>query len=80
VRIRDEECMVELYSDMEQLTAEHEPRTWPDDAHSSNTWGILPPRSYFGFDAAAVEWERRGLEALGNPLPPLSDPVPAGGD
>jgi catechol-2,3-dioxygenase len=69
VRIPEEECMVELYSDMEQLTADHEPRTWPDDAHSSNTWGILPPRSYFRFDAAAVDWERQGLEALGHPLP-----------
>lgn len=61
--------MVELYSDMEQLTADHEPRAWPDDAHSSNTWGILPPRSYFRFDAEAVDWERQGLEALGHPLP-----------
>ena len=69
VRIPEEECMVELYSDMEQLTADHEPRTWPDDAHSSNTWGILPPRSYFRFDAEAVKWERQGLEALGHPLP-----------
>jgi catechol-2,3-dioxygenase len=70
VRIPEEECMVELYSDMEQLSADHEPRTWPDDAHSSNTWGILPPRSYFRFDVVAVDWERQGLEALGHPLPP----------
>ena len=72
VRIPEEECMVELYSDMEQLTADHQPRDWPDDAHSSNTWGILPPRSYFRFDAEAVEWERQGLEALGHPLPAVS--------
>jgi catechol-2,3-dioxygenase len=71
VRIPEEGCMVELYSDMEQLTADHAPRTWPDDAHSSNTWGILPPRSYFRFDAAAVDSERQGLEALGHPLPPV---------
>jgi catechol 2,3-dioxygenase-like lactoylglutathione lyase family enzyme len=71
VRIPEEECMVELYSDMEQLTPDHEPRTWPDDAHSSNTWGILPPRSYFRFDAAAVDSERQGLEALGHALPPV---------
>ena len=71
VRIPEEECMVELYSDMEQLAADHAARTWPDDAHSSNTWGILPPRSYFRFDAAAVEAEREGLEALGHPLPPV---------
>jgi catechol-2,3-dioxygenase len=69
VRVAEEECFVELFSDMEQLAADHEPRDWPDDAHSSNTWGILPPRSYFRFDAAAVEAERRGLEALGHPLP-----------
>jgi catechol-2,3-dioxygenase len=80
VRIPEEECMVELYSDMEQLTADHEPRAWPDDAHSSNTWGILPPRSYFRFDAEAVDWERQGLEALGHPLPALQDPVSAGGE
>ena len=79
VRVPEEECIVELYSDMEQLSPDHEPRDWPDDAHSSNTWGILPPRSYFRFDAAAVEAERQGLEALGHGLPPLSDPVTAGG-
>ena len=69
VRIPEEECFVELFSDMEQLEPDHEPRDWPDDAHSSNTWGILPPRSYFRFDAAAVQAEREGLEALGYPLP-----------
>ena len=69
VRIPEEECFVELFSDMEQLEPDHKPREWPDDAHSSNTWGILPPRSYFRFDAAAVEAEREGLEALGHPLP-----------
>jgi catechol 2,3-dioxygenase-like lactoylglutathione lyase family enzyme len=79
VRIPEEECLVELYSDMEQLSPDHQPRTWPDNAHSSNTWGILPPRSYFRFDAAAVEAEREGLEALGRGLPPLEDPVSAGG-
>ena len=73
IRIPEEECFVELYCDMEQLELDHEPRDWPDDVHSSNVWGILPPRSYFRFDAAAVEAERQGLEALGHPLP-------AGGD
>jgi catechol 2,3-dioxygenase-like lactoylglutathione lyase family enzyme len=72
VRIPEEECFVELYCDMEQLQRDHEPRDWPDDAHSSNTWGILPPRSYFRFDAAAVEAERQGLEALGHGLPEVS--------
>jgi catechol-2,3-dioxygenase len=80
VRIPEEECMVELYSDMEQLSADHEPREWPDNAHSSNTWGILPPRSYFRFDPAAVEWERQGLEALGHGVPPAEDPALTGGD
>ena len=69
VRIPEEDCFVEVFSDMEQLEGDHQPRDWPDDAHSSNTWGILPPRSYFRFDAAAVEAERQGLEALGHPLP-----------
>jgi catechol-2,3-dioxygenase len=69
VRIVEEECFVELYCDMEQLAPEHEPRRWPDDRFSSNTWGPLPPRSYFRFDRAAVESERESLEMLGQPLP-----------
>jgi catechol-2,3-dioxygenase len=64
VRIVEEECFVELYCDMEQLDPDHEPRRWPDDRFSSNTWGSLPPRSYFRFDAAAVESEREALEML----------------
>jgi catechol-2,3-dioxygenase len=68
VRIPDERCLVELYCDMEQLEAGHQPREWPDDPHSSNTWGILPPRSYFRFDADAIASERGQLEALGTPL------------
>jgi hypothetical protein len=70
VRIVEEECFVELYCDMEQLADDHRPRDWPDDRFSSNTWGPLPPRSYFRFDPAAVEWERESLETLGRPLPP----------
>lgn len=70
VRIVEEECFVELYCDMEQLQADHEPRRWPDDRYSSNTWGPLPPRSYFRFDPAAIESERESLEMLGTPLPP----------
>lgn len=75
VRIVEEECFVELYCDMEILGPDHEPRVWPDDRYSSNTWGPLPPRSYFRFDAAAVASERESLEMLGQPLPP---PAPAG--
>jgi catechol 2,3-dioxygenase-like lactoylglutathione lyase family enzyme len=70
VRILEEHCFVELYCDMEQLAADHEPREWPDDRFSSNTWGPLPPRSYFRFDTAAVESERESLEMQGIPLPP----------
>jgi catechol 2,3-dioxygenase-like lactoylglutathione lyase family enzyme len=68
VRIVEEECFVELYCDMEQLQAGHEPRRWPDDRYSSNTWGPLPPRSYFRFDQRAIESERESLEMLGVPL------------
>ena len=70
VRIPEEECFVELYCDMEQLQSGHEPRQWPDNRFSSNTWGPLPPRSYFRFDDAAVESERESLEMRGTPLPP----------
>jgi catechol 2,3-dioxygenase-like lactoylglutathione lyase family enzyme len=73
VRIPEEHLFVELYADMEQLGPDHEPRNWPDNPHSSNVWGILPPRSFFRFDAAAVEAERHGLEAQGHPLPPEGD-------
>lgn len=73
VRIPEEHCFVEIFCDIEQLEPDHEPRFWPDNAHSSNVWGILPPRSYFRFDDVAVEWEREGREALGNPLPPLDE-------
>ena len=72
VRIVEEECFVELYCDMEQLQDDHVPRMYPDDRYSSNTWGPLPPRSYFRFDEAAVESERLSLEALGIPLAPLT--------
>jgi catechol-2,3-dioxygenase len=79
VRIVEEECFVELYCDMEQLQPTHEPRKWPDNRYSSNTWGPLPPRSYFRFDEAAIESERESLEMLGTPLPaPLPlPPAPA---
>jgi catechol 2,3-dioxygenase-like lactoylglutathione lyase family enzyme len=69
VRIVEEECFVELYCDMEQLESDHVPREWPDDRFSSNTWGPLPPRSYFRFDEAAVASERESLEMQGVMLP-----------
>ncbi len=70
VRIPEEECHVELYCDMEQLQDDHVPRTFPDDRYSSNTWGPLPPRSYFRFDPVAVEHERESWETRGKALPP----------
>jgi catechol-2,3-dioxygenase len=72
VRITEEPLHVECYVDMEQLEPEHEPRQWPDDRHSSNTWGPLPPRSYFRFDSAAIESERESRETTGTPLAPLA--------
>jgi catechol-2,3-dioxygenase len=74
VRIVEEACFVELYCDMELLEPGHEPRVWPDNRYSSNTWGPLPPRSYFRFDEAAIASERDSLEMQGVPLP---DPVSA---
>ena len=71
VRITEEPLLVECYADMEQLEPEHEPRHWPDDRFSSNTWGPLPPRSYFRFDEAAIASERESLETRGIPLAPL---------
>ncbi len=68
VRIPEEECFVELYCDMEQLQSDHQPRRWPDNRYSSNTWGPLPPRSYFRFDEAAIASERDSLEMQGIPL------------
>jgi catechol 2,3-dioxygenase-like lactoylglutathione lyase family enzyme len=69
VRIVEEECFVELYCDMEQLQVDHVPRVYPDDRYSSNTWGPLPPRSYFRFDPLAIEYERESLEMQGHTLP-----------
>jgi len=68
VRIVEEECFAELYCDMEQLQPDHKPRRYPDDRYSSNTWGPLPPRSYFRFDEQAIASERDSLEMLGVPL------------
>lgn len=73
VRIPEEECHVELYCDMEQLQDDHIPRVFPDDRYSSNTWGPLPPRSYFRFDPVAVEFERESWETRGKLLPPVPD-------
>ena len=71
VRITEEPLLVECYVDMEQLDPEHQPRHWPDDRFASNTWGPLPPRSYFRFDEEAIRYERDSLEMRGEKLPPL---------
>jgi hypothetical protein len=73
VRIVEEECHVELYCDMEQIQDDHVPRVYPDDRYSSNTWGPLPPRSYFRFDPVAIEYERESLETRGHLLPPREE-------
>jgi len=73
VRIVEEECFVELFCDMEHVATDHEPRVYPDDRFSSNTWGPLPPRSYFRFDAAAISSERESLETRGVQLAPVED-------
>jgi catechol-2,3-dioxygenase len=65
VRMPEEDCFVELYCDMEILPDDHTPRAWPDDVHSSNAWGTLPPRTYFRFDPESVRIEREQLIQLG---------------
>jgi catechol 2,3-dioxygenase-like lactoylglutathione lyase family enzyme len=62
-RMQEEDLFVELFADLEQLSEDHEPRQFPDDAHSSNTWGTLPPRSYFRFDEDALQSELEQREA-----------------
>lgn len=68
-RMREEAVFVELFADLEQLADDHQPRQFPDDPHSSNTWGILPPRTYFRFDQAALDAEDAQDYAYGRPVP-----------
>lgn len=68
-RMVEEEHFIELFCDIEQLPTDHATRHFPDDPHSSNTWGILPPRTYFRFDAAAIEAEQEQAYAYGKPIP-----------
>jgi catechol 2,3-dioxygenase-like lactoylglutathione lyase family enzyme len=70
-RMIEEELFVELFCDLEQLQADHVVREFPDDPHSSNTWGILPPRTYFRFDRAAIEAEADQAYAYGRTIPAL---------
>jgi hypothetical protein len=64
-RMVEEEHFVELFCDLEQLHRDHQTRHFPDDPHSSNTWGILPPRTYFRFDKEAIEAELTQKYAYG---------------
>lgn len=57
-RMWEEEHFIEIYCDMQVLDADHIPVTHPDNPYASNTWGVLPPRSYFRFDEEAVQIER----------------------
>ncbi|MEM7799660.1 MAG: hypothetical protein AAF633_10765, partial [Chloroflexota bacterium] len=63
-RMWEEEMFIELCCDMQVLEADHEPVVHPDNPYASNTWGILPPRSYFKFDAESVEKERQSLHSM----------------
>jgi catechol 2,3-dioxygenase-like lactoylglutathione lyase family enzyme len=65
VRMPEEEIFVELFADMERIHEGHVVRRFPDDPNASNVWGTLPPRTYFRFDAEAVQAERDQLAALG---------------
>lgn len=71
VRLPEGDCFVELYCDMEQLTPDHEPREYPDDRHSSNVWGMLPPRSYFRFDKESIRAESESLRSIWDTQPAL---------
>lgn len=64
VRMAEADCFIELYSDMEQIDEMHEVREFPDDRHSSNVWGMLPPRSYFRFDAESIAAEQESLRSI----------------
>jgi catechol 2,3-dioxygenase-like lactoylglutathione lyase family enzyme len=68
-RMPEEDLFVELFADLEQLAEDHEPRQYPDDPHSSNTWGTLPPRSYFRFDEEAIKSELEQREAYAERVP-----------
>ena len=65
VRMPEEDLFVELFADLERIGPDHVVRHFPDDPHASNVWGILPPRTYFKFDAESIQAERDQLAALG---------------
>ena len=63
-RMWEEEHFIEIYCDMQVLDVDHVPVTHEDNPYSSNTWGILPPRSYFQFDEETVKKEREQQHAF----------------
>ncbi|MEM7343072.1 MAG: VOC family protein [Chloroflexota bacterium] len=62
-RMWEEDHFIEIYTDMQVLDADHEPVVHPDNPYASNTWGVLPPRSYFQFGEEVVRKEREQLHA-----------------
>lgn len=71
-RMLEEDMFIELFSDVEQISPNHQSRTYEDTPHSSNTWGVLPPRSYFRFDREAIESEAHQVEAYTTAQFPVS--------
>ena len=67
-RMPEEDTFIEFFADMEVLGPNHQVRHFPDDAFASNTWGQLPPRSYFRFDEEAIRAEWDQSQQLGAPL------------
>lgn len=71
-RMVEEQLFIELFCGLEQLGLDHVERHFPDDPHSFNTWGILPPRNYLRFDAAAIQAEDEQAYAYGRAVPAVS--------
>lgn len=66
-RMLEEDLFIELYCDMQQLELDHQPVRHPDTPHASNTWGVLPPRTYFRFDEEAIHLEQEQAYAYAVP-------------
>jgi catechol 2,3-dioxygenase-like lactoylglutathione lyase family enzyme len=69
VRMPEEEIFMELFCDLEQLVVDHQVRYFPDDVRTSNTWGVMPPRSYFKFDTESIQSEGAQSEAFNQKIP-----------
>ncbi len=68
-RMAGVEHFIERFCDFEQLCEDLVVRHSPDGPHSSNTLGVLPPRTYFRFDKGATEAEFMQAYAYGQPIP-----------